>query len=126
MAALAYTVWYKEALTECQRLMILLFIIETSMIILSCSMPRIRIVSGLSDTLGLLLAHKTKHIAGDTAHLYFVGTLGDAVAAVVAINMFEVFVPRITQPTVYLHGLVGGIAAQPVGRVITHRHFVGD
>lgn len=74
----------------------------------------------LRNPLRFLLLHKTKHITGDSAHLNLIGALGNAIAAVVTVDMLKGFVAGIAQTTVGLHSLIGGITAQAVGGVITH------
>ncbi|GIR46324.1 MAG: hypothetical protein CM15mP55_3000 [Hyphomicrobiales bacterium] len=40
--------------------------------------------------------------------------------------MLERFVARIADASMHLHGAVGSFANQPVGTIITHRHFIGN
>src|SRR5664279_5434662 len=54
--------------------------------------------------------------------LDFLAAFGDAVAAVVAIDVFERLVARIAHAAMHLHGAVGSLAAQPVRPEITHRN----
>src|SRR5205085_3315771 len=48
------------------------------------------------------------------ALLDFLAAFGDAVAAVMPVDVLERLVARITHPAMHLHGAVGGVAAQPV------------
>src|ERR1700739_3187759 len=59
-------------------------------------------------------------------HLKFFRTLGDAISAVVAIDVLKRLVPRIADAAVHLHGPVGGLAAQPVSPVVAHGDLVRD
>src|SRR5262245_60105534 len=70
------------------------------------------------------LLHEAKHVAGNAAHLNFLGTFGDAIAPVVTIDVFERLVARISQAAMHLHGAVGRLATQPVGPVVAHRNLV--
>src|SRR4029077_4143247 len=76
------------------------------------------------DALRRPLLHKTEHVTGDAAHLDFLGTLGNAVAAVVPRDMCERLVARIAHSAVHLHGPVRRLAAQAIGPVVAHRDFV--
>src|SRR3954464_13011353 len=69
--------------------------------------------------------HIAEQKSGHLALLDFLAALGDAVAAVVAIEVLERLVAQIAHGAMPLHGAVGGLAAQPVGPEITHRHLVG-
>jgi len=60
------------------------------------------------------------------AHLDLFCALGDAVAAVVAVDMFERLMAGIADPAMYLHRPVGSIADQPVGAIVTHTDLVGE
>src|SRR3954464_11204307 len=60
------------------------------------------------------------------ALLDFLAAFGDAVAAVVAVDVLERLVSRTAHAAMYLPGAVGGLETQPVGAEITHRHFVGQ
>src|SRR5262245_60177487 len=52
------------------------------------------------DPLGLGLGHEAEHVAGDPAHLDLLGTLGDPVAAVVAVDVLERGVARVAHAPV--------------------------
>src|SRR5262245_18463064 len=80
----------------------------------------------LHHALWRALFHEAKHIAGDAAHLDLLGAFGDAIAAVVAVNVFERLVARISQSTVHLHGPIGGYGAQSIGPIVAHRDLVRD
>jgi hypothetical protein len=51
---------------------------------------------------------------------------GDAVSAMVPIDVLERHVPAVTHAAARLHGPVGGVTRQPVGAVVAHGHQVGD
>src|SRR5712675_1991681 len=74
--------------------------------------------------LGGALLHKAKHVTGDPSYLYFLRSLGDAIAAMVTIDVFEGFVSRIAKTAVHLHRAIRCVTTQPVRDVIAHRHFV--
>src|SRR5216684_2614787 len=58
--------------------------------------------------------------------LDFLAAFGDAVAAMVAVDVFERLVTRVTHAAMHLHGAIGGLAAQPVRPKIAHRDLVGE
>src|SRR5450755_4851569 len=58
--------------------------------------------------------------------LDFLAALGDAVAAVVAVDMFERLVARVAHAAMHLHGAVGGLAAQTIRPEIAHRNLVRE
>src|ERR1700687_5200020 len=60
------------------------------------------------------------------ALLDFLAAFGDALAAVMAVDVLERLVARITHAAMHLHGAVGGLAAQPVRPVIAHGNLVGE
>ncbi len=66
-------------------------------------------------------------MAPHLAHLDFFTALGNAIPAVMAVNVLKRHVPGVPHPTAGLHCAVGGIASQAVGTVVTHcnevRHF---
>src|SRR5207248_2568654 len=68
---------------------------------------------------------EAEQVARHPPHLDLLGALGDAVAAVVPVDVLERAVPRVAQAAVHLHGPVGGLAAQPVGHVVAHGDLVG-
>src|SRR5688572_11560995 len=70
-----------------------------------------------------LLLHEAEQVAGNAPHLDLLGALGDAVAAVVAVDVLELRVPRVAHAAMGLHGLVGGLAAEAVGHVVAHGHL---
>ncbi len=59
---------------------------------------RPRPTRSLAHALGGPLAHEAEHVAGDAAHLDLLGALGDAVAAVVAVDVLERLVARVAEP----------------------------
>ena len=79
-----------------------------------------------NDNYGVWRAEVAEQVGGHLAHLDLLGAFGDAVAAVVAVDVLERLVARIAHAAVHLHGPVGGLAAQPVGPVVAHRDLVGD
>src|SRR5712672_3387667 len=58
------------------------------------------------------------------AHLHFLSSLGDAVPAVVAIDVFKGLVPGVADTPVYLHGPVRSFTAEPVCPVVAHGNLV--
>ena len=60
------------------------------------------------------------------ADLYLFRAFGNAIAAVMAINMLKRHMARIADAAVGLNGLVGRLANQTIGAVIAHRHFIGQ
>src|SRR5258707_11936524 len=70
--------------------------------------------------------HIAEQESGDLALLDFLAAFGDAVAAVVAVDVFERLVARVAHAAMDLHGAVGGLAAQPVRPKIAHRDLVGE
>src|SRR6266446_4643376 len=70
----------------------------------------------------LLHAPEAEQRAGDAADLDLLRALGDAVAPVVAVDVLERRVTRITDAAMDLDGAVGRFADQAVGAVIGHRH----
>src|SRR3954453_5459925 len=77
-------------------------------------------------SLRCLLAHEAEQVAGDAPHLDLLGALGDAGAAVVAVDVLERLVARVAEAAVHLHGAVGGVAAQSVADVVAHRYLLAD
>ena len=73
---------------------------------------------------GFVLLHKPKQISGGSALLHLVAALGNAVAPMVTIDVFEWSVPRIPQAAVHLHGPVGRFAAQLIGLIVADRDFI--
>jgi hypothetical protein len=69
-------------------------------------------------------AHKPEQMPRHLAHLNLFGTFGDAVAAVVAVNMFKWPVARIAHAAVDLHREIGCVAAQAIRFVIAHADLV--
>src|SRR5207245_2858714 len=70
--------------------------------------------------------HIAEQESGDLAFLDFLAAFGDAVAAVMAVDVFERLVARITHAAMHLHGAVRRLAAQPVRPEIAHRDFVRE
>ena len=94
----------------------------------ACHRAGIRPTRWLAMTTISMLAgpHIAEQEARHLPHLDFLAALGDAVAAVVAVDVLERLVARIAHAAMHLHGAVGGLAAQAVGPVITHRDLVGE
>ena len=74
----------------------------------------------LSIFWALALLYIAEHMATDFAHLDFLRAFGDAVPSMVAIDVLKGLVARVTNAAVCLHGLIGGVANQAVGPVVTH------
>src|SRR5215475_11351935 len=75
---------------------------------------------------GLLRAPEAEQGAGDAADLDLLGALGDAITPVVTVDVLERHVPRVADAAMNLDGAVGGLAHQPVGAVVRHRHPFAD
>src|SRR5579883_1399915 len=71
---------------------------------------------------GLLRAPEAEQRAGDAADLDLLRALGDAVAAVMAVDVLERRVARIADAAMHLDRAVRRLAYQPVGAVVRHRH----
>src|SRR5207253_624497 len=80
--------------------------------------------STLLDALRRLLLHEAEEVAGHSSHLDLLAAFGDPVATVVAVDVLEGHVARVTEAAVNLHGSVGGLAAQPVGPEVAHGDLV--
>src|ERR1700726_4058698 len=65
-------------------------------------------------------SHIAEQKSRDLALLDFLAAFGDAVAAVMPVDVLERLVTRIAHAAMHLHGAVGGFAAQTVGPEITH------
>ena len=63
---------------------------------------------------------------GHFADLNFFRAFGNAVSAMVAINMLKRHMARITDAAMHLNGAVGRLADQPIGPVIAHGDFIGQ
>ena len=72
------------------------------------------------------LAAEAEQILRHAAHLNFLRALGDAIAAVVAIDVLERQSAAVAHAAMHLHRAVGGLAAQPVRAEIADRHHVAD
>jgi len=59
-------------------------------------------------------------------HLDLLGAVGDAVAAVVAIDVLERLVARVADRAVHLHRAIRGLADETVRAVVAHRDLVRD
>ena len=67
-----------------------------------------------------------EQLLGDLAQLDLFAALGDAVAAVVAVDVLEGHVAGVADPAAGLHRAVGRLAGEAVGAVVGHRDEVGD
>src|SRR5690348_8680395 len=72
----------------------------------------------LSAVITLLLAAHAEEVARDAADLDFLRTLGDAVAAMVAIDVLEWLVARIAQAAMDLDRKVCRLAGKPIAPVV--------
>src|ERR1700681_1251823 len=70
--------------------------------------------------------HIPKQKSRDLAFLDFLAAFGDAVAAVMPVDVFERLVARVAHAAMHLHGAVGGFAAKAVRPKIAHRDLVGE
>src|ERR1035437_10000871 len=70
--------------------------------------------------------HIAEQKSRDLALLDFLAAFGDAVAAVMPVDVFERLVARVTHAAMHLHGAVSGLAAQPVRPEIAHGNLVGE
>src|SRR5262245_57813229 len=61
-----------------------------------------------------LAAHVAEQVARHLAHLDLLGAFGDAVAAVVAVDVLERLVARVADAAVHLHRAVGRLADQAI------------
>src|SRR5262245_37990640 len=77
------------------------------------------------DAFWCALLHEAEHVAGDPPRLDLFGALGDAVAAVVAIDVLEGLVAGVAETAVDLHGAIRRLAAHAVRPEVAHRHLVG-
>src|ERR1700722_17247717 len=68
---------------------------------------------------------KSEQVLRDAPHLDFLRALGDAVAPVMAENVLERLVPRVSDRAMHLHRAVRRVADQPVRAVVAHRDLVG-
>src|SRR5512135_116818 len=73
-----------------------------------------------------VLADEAEHVTGDVAHLDLVAAFGDAIAAVVAIDVLELLVARIAPAAMHLHRPVGRVADKLVALVVAHADLVGE
>src|SRR3954451_17076468 len=71
-------------------------------------------------------AHVPEQKSRHLALLDFLAAFGDAVAAVMAVDVLKRLVARVSHPAMHLHGAVGGVAAKPVRPEIAHRYLVGE
>src|SRR5215211_7113621 len=70
--------------------------------------------------------HEAEKVPRHVADLDLLGALRDPVAAVVAVDVLERLVAGVADAAVDLHRAVGGLAHQPVGAEVAHRHPVAD
>jgi len=62
----------------------------------------------------------SEKLLSNLAHLDFFGAFGDAIAAVMPIDVFERHVSRVADAAAGLHRPVGGVAREPVRSVVAH------
>ena len=72
-----------------------------------------------------ILAQKPEQVPGDLADLDFFRPFGDAVAAVMAVDMLERLVAGVALAAEDLHGSIGGLPDQTVGAVVGHGNLLG-
>jgi hypothetical protein len=65
-------------------------------------------------------------MASYLAHLNFLTALGDAITAVMTVNVLKRHVPGVPHPTAGLHCTVGCVTGQSVGTVIAHGNEMRD
>jgi len=66
----------------------------------------------------------SEKLLSNLAHLDFFGAFGDAIAAVMPIDVFERHVSRVADAAAGLHRPVRRVVREPVGAVVAHRHEV--
>src|SRR5215469_9533076 len=71
-----------------------------------------------------ILADKAEHVARHVAHLDLFGAFRDAIAAVMAIDVFELLMTRVAHAAMSLHRLIGRVTGKPVAAVIAHGDLV--
>src|ERR1700683_3690389 len=81
----------------------------------SLTQPRFKIFvahrnRSASSLVGFFAMRKAEHDLRNAAHLDLFGSLGDAVAPMMAKNMFERLVPRVAAGSVHLHRAIRRIA----------------
>ncbi len=69
-----------------------------------------------------LSATEAKEMLSYFAHLNFFGTFGDAVAAVMAIDVLKGHMSAVANSATGLHRPISGVTYQTVRAVIAHRH----
>src|SRR5215472_4831971 len=74
----------------------------------------------------LAVLEKSEEVLRDTPHLDFFGTLGDAIAAMVAEDVLERLVPRVSDRAMHLHRAIRRVTHQPIRAVVAHRDLVGE
>src|SRR5438270_8106285 len=79
-------------------------------------------------SIGLLWPRRrdAEHALRHAANLDLLRAFGDAVPAVVAVDVLEGLVTRVADAAVHLDGEVGRLAHQTVGLIVRHRHLVRD
>src|SRR5260370_7726857 len=73
-----------------------------------------------------LLAAEIEQILRHAADLHFLGALGDAIAAMMAIDVLERQRAAVADAAMHLHRPVRRLAAQPVGAEVTDGYHVAD
>src|SRR5258708_34654945 len=74
---------------------------------------------------GLFWAREAEQMRRHFADLDLLRAFGDAITAVVAIDVLERLVAGITDATVHLDCQIRRLAAEPVAAVVRHRHPIG-
>src|SRR5690242_15913624 len=73
-----------------------------------------------------VLSDEPEHMPGDISNLNLIAAFRDSVAAMMTIDVLELFVARIAPTAMHLHRPVGGVANKVVALVIAHRDLVGE
>src|SRR5690242_69018 len=73
-----------------------------------------------------VLSDEAEHMSRDVTNLNLVATFGDSIPAMVAIDVLELLVARITPTAMHLHRPIRSIADQVVAFVVAHRNLVGE
>src|SRR5436190_13805490 len=69
-------------------------------------------------------AAEAEQVLADLAHLDLFRSFGDAIAAVVPVDVLERHVPAVAETAARLHCPVGGVTRETVGAVVAHRDEV--
>src|ERR1700728_1093882 len=75
---------------------------------------------------GLLsVLEKSEQVLRDAPHLDLLRSFSDAIAPMMAEDVLERFMPRVSDCAMHLHRAVRGVAYEPIRAVIAHRDLVG-